>query len=364
MTSGFEWDPARPGGNGWVEKDHDVEPETTLLAAAGPADILAAGGILRAPEVVELAAAAGLDLAAAAVVLIKESGGGRNVWGHDNVPTGGAYVKGAPVTEQAYQAYLAAVNAGRAGRNGCGPMQLTWSGYQQQADQLGGCWDWRCNVTVGFQALAQHIRNSGMRGGFRDYNGSGPAAEAYADNAMAQYLVWATRLGTPEPEDDMACSVWDRREGPWAGGISNIPDPVNGEEYDLFEYVKRNNVTTYQTALMVQELRDRPQVKQQLNVDVDRLATRLSAHPAIQSLVGGDLGTVSFWKGAGERALKSFAGFAVTLFGAGPLDVLHTDWEHVLGLSAGAAVVSLLMSLASAQVGTAGSPSLVKEGNS
>jgi hypothetical protein len=305
-----------------------------------------------------------LNLAAAAVVLLKESGGGRNVWGHDNVVVApGTYAKGAEVTEQAYLAYRAAVQSGRAGRQGCGPTQLTWSGYQDQADALGGCWDWRCNVTVGFRALAQHIRNSGLRGGFRDYNGSGPAAETYADDAMSKYLVWATRLGSPGPEDDVTCSVWDRREGPWDGGISNIPDPVNGEEYDLFEYVKRNNVTTYQTALMCQQLLDRVKaapVAPQVKLDVDRLAGKLGEHPAIQALVDGEITTVSFWKDAGERAVKAFAGAALTLFGAGPVDVLHIAWQTSLSLSAGAALVSLLMSLASAQIGTPGTASLVK----
>jgi hypothetical protein len=352
-------------GNGWFLKP---DPETTALAAATPADILTDGGIQRAPEVIEFAAAAGLDLAAAAVVLLKESGGGRNVWGHDNVVVApGTYVKGAEVTQQAYLAYRAAVLAGRAGRQGVGPLQLTWSGYQSQADEIGGCWDWRCNVTVGFQALAAHIRNAGLRGGFRDYNGSGPAAEAYADDAMAQYLVWRTRLGTPEPEDDMACSVWDRREGPWAGGISDIPDPVNGEQYDLFEFVKRNNVTTYQTALMVEQLLNAPKVPApapQVRLDVDRLANKLADHPAIAGLADSDVGTVSFWKASGERALKAFASTGLTLLGAGPVDVLHIAWQTTLSLSVGAALVSVLMSLASSQIGAQGSPSLVKEGNS
>ena len=42
--------------------------------------VLTQGGILRAAEIVPIARAAGLDLAAAATVLIKESSGGRNVW--------------------------------------------------------------------------------------------------------------------------------------------------------------------------------------------------------------------------------------------------------------------------------------------
>lgn len=162
---------------------------------------LTAGGILRAAEVVELAAAAKLDLAAAAVLLVKESGGGRNVWGSDGVPTGGTYVKGSAVTREAYLAYKA--RRAELGSQGVGPCQLTWSGYQDQADELGGCWDWRCNVRVGFATLAQLQRQHGTRDGFRRYNGSGPAAERYADDAMAKLADWQARLGeTPTPRED------------------------------------------------------------------------------------------------------------------------------------------------------------------
>jgi hypothetical protein len=163
--------------------------------------------------------------------------------------------------------------------------------------------------------------------------------------------------------DDVA-SVWDRREGPWKGGLTDIPDEVNGEHYDLFEFVKRNNVTTYQTALMCQQLLKRAQAKPpgMLRSDVNEIAATIAKHPAIAALAAPveDIATVSFWKDSAERAVKAFAGAALTLFGAGPLDVLHIDWESTLSLSAGAAVVSLLMSLASSQIGTPGSPSLVK----
>jgi len=78
----------------------------------GRIDVLSRGGILRAPEVVDLAAAAGLDLAAAATLLAIESNGGRNVWGSDGVSTGGIYVKGSEVTQAAYLRYKAARRAG------------------------------------------------------------------------------------------------------------------------------------------------------------------------------------------------------------------------------------------------------------
>ena len=64
----------------------------------GAVDLLSARRVTRPAEVVELAAAAGLDLACAATLLEKESRGGRNVWGHDSVRTGGLYRKGGEVT--------------------------------------------------------------------------------------------------------------------------------------------------------------------------------------------------------------------------------------------------------------------------
>ena len=157
-------------------------------------NVLAAGGIRNAAAVVTAAQAAGLELAAAATMLDKESAGGQNLWGHDGVATGGAYVMGSPVTEQAYRAYKVALATGRAGRQGVGPCQLTYHTLQDEADRLGGCWRWEVNITVGFRHLAQLIRAKGTRGGFRAYNGSGPAAERYADDAMRRYAAWQARL--------------------------------------------------------------------------------------------------------------------------------------------------------------------------
>ncbi|MDN5861048.1 MAG: hypothetical protein L0H84_20780, partial [Pseudonocardia sp.] len=160
------------------------------------ADSLTAWGLPRAPEIVELAATAGLALPVAATLLVKESGG-RNVWGHDGVDTGGAYTKGAEVTREDYLAYRVLVRDGRIGRQGVGPTQLTYHVLQDRADDRGGCWDWRTNVAVGFEHLARLQRAVGVRDGFRRYNGSGPAAERYADDAMTELGRWRDRLGNP-----------------------------------------------------------------------------------------------------------------------------------------------------------------------
>lgn len=59
-----------------------------------------------------------------------------------------------------------------------------------------------------------------------------------------------------------------------------------------------------------------------------------------------------------ERAVKTAAQTAVTVLGADKLNVLHVDWETVAGLSGGAALLSVLTSLASLKIGTSGTASL------
>jgi hypothetical protein len=222
-------------------------PAVPVRGASSTEAVLAAGGILRPAEVIELAAATGLDLAAAATLLQKESGGGRNVWGHDGVSTGGFYVKGSEVTQQAYLAYKA--HRSRLGCQGVGPCQLTYHAYQDQADAIGGCWDWRANVTIGFRVLAASIRARGLRDGFRAYNGSGHAAERYAEDAICKYQAWRERLAGTVPEEDdltqeehdMLVAVYrhlNNQEPPWAGGVSD----ENNAPYNPFQYHLRNNV--------------------------------------------------------------------------------------------------------------------------
>lgn len=168
-------------------------------------DTLNAWGIIGASDVVTVASAGGLPLAAACALLDKESGGGANVWGHDNVTVApGTYVKGGPVTELNYRAYRVAWATGRAGQQGCGPTQLTAVAYQDQADALGGCWVPLANLRVGFGLLAGYAARWGLPDAFRAYNGgagnrvhgTNVNADNYSDGAMALYDTWTTRLGT------------------------------------------------------------------------------------------------------------------------------------------------------------------------
>lgn len=58
-----------------------------------------------------------------------------------------------------------------------------------------------------------------------------------------------------------------------------------------------------------------------------------------------------------ERAVKTFAQTMVALLGAGAVDILTIDWGQRLSVAAGAALVSILTSIASS--GSGNSASLV-----
>lgn len=145
-------------------------------------------GIVLAPVmVIQEAHTAGLPLELACAVLMQESGGGHNEFGHD--PT--ICVGWGTVTHAKYLVYLARRRlSGNRLMQGVGPMQLTWFAYQDEADQLGGCWQPRYNIRVGFRLLADHVRRYGLAAGIAAYNGSGPAAQAYAKAVMAQARTW------------------------------------------------------------------------------------------------------------------------------------------------------------------------------
>jgi hypothetical protein len=140
-----------------------------------------------------------LPVALACAVLEKETGF-RNVFGHDAVrnpvksPPGGLLA----VTRDNYRRYLHHRRQGL-GNQGVGPMQLTSPGLQDRADQLGGCWQPGPNIRVGLEFLAGNIRRLGLRAGVVAYNGSGPAAQRYADNVLARARVWDKRLRAARP---------------------------------------------------------------------------------------------------------------------------------------------------------------------
>jgi hypothetical protein len=149
------------------------------------------GGILAPRTVVGEAVRAGLALPVACALLEKESGGGRNVFGHD--PT--IFVGAGEVTRAKYEAYKRQrIASGNRLMQGVGPCQLTWWEFQDEADREGGCWRPEINMRVGFRRLAAMIKTYGDAGGVRRWNGSGPAAEAYSKDLLARAHRWSAVL--------------------------------------------------------------------------------------------------------------------------------------------------------------------------
>lgn len=68
-----------------------------------------------------------------------------------------------------------------------------------------------------------------------------------------------------------------------------------------------------------------------------------------------------FWIAAGERAIKTFAQALVALIGTTAVSVVELDWAQMLGVSATAAIVSVLTSIASNNLGRNYGPSLTDE---
>jgi len=150
-------------------------------------------GVLIPEIMVQAAAMENIEWSVACSILEGESGGGKNIWGADggmNVRTNGTYKPRTPVTRAAYLAYRTEMRAGRIIRQGAGPCQCTSAQYQDTADALGGTWDPLANCRSGFRGMGALIRKYGVRGGARRYNGSGDAAEIYADRFLARYQKW------------------------------------------------------------------------------------------------------------------------------------------------------------------------------
>lgn len=126
--------------------------------------------------IIREATKAGVQLSLA-FALVEQESGFTNVFGHD--PT---IFKGAgKVTRLKYGRYKRQRGpTGRGGMQGVGPCQLTWWEFQDRADAEGGCWKPEANIRVGLRILAANIQEHGEKVGIERYNGSGPAAQAYA----------------------------------------------------------------------------------------------------------------------------------------------------------------------------------------
>jgi hypothetical protein len=133
----------------------------------------------------------GLELAVLAAVLEQETGGGRNIFGHD--PT--IFIGAGKVTKRKYFAYRKQRGPkGAGGMQGVGPMQLTWYAFQDFADAQGGCWKPRVNIRVGAWILSRNIEKLRyLRSALKVYNGSWE----YADEVLRRVEKWRRILHPP-----------------------------------------------------------------------------------------------------------------------------------------------------------------------
>lgn len=128
---------------------------------------------------------------AAAIALIEQESGFRNVYGHD--PTGN-HVGAGLVTEANYRDYKRKRDRGCkgcGGMQGVGPAQLTWWEYQDKADKLGGAWIPRNNIRVAMELLAPLVKKHGLRKALAIYNGGTTHPNFnYADQVLERRAKW------------------------------------------------------------------------------------------------------------------------------------------------------------------------------
>lgn len=183
---------------------------TDLVAALRSHGIVAPETMVRACDL------EGVPYTVGATILEGESAGGRNIFGHDGVSTGGTYTKGAAVTKASYLAYRGWMRAASGRRQGVGPCQCTSAQYQDTADALGGCWDPLANMRSGFRGMGSLIKAYGVQQGARRYNGSGPQAETYGRRFTARHTTWVSRLAGTAPTTATKA-------------VPTAPDPSKGE---------------------------------------------------------------------------------------------------------------------------------------
>ena len=70
--------------------------------------------------------------------------------------------------------------------------------------------------------------------------------------------------------------------------------------------------------------------------------------------------TLTFWKDAAERAIRTAAQVLVAFFGVNTFGILEVDWAQAGSVAALAALTSLLMSVAATGTGSQDSASTIK----
>lgn len=120
-----------------------------------------------------------------AFALVEQESNFRNIFGHDR---GGPFA-GQNVTASKVRQLISHVHRGGTS-NGVGLTQLTWIGYIEQAQRRGGAHIPKHQLSVAFDALHNLIRRYGVHGGYKHYNGTGSAADVYADRLEARQRRW------------------------------------------------------------------------------------------------------------------------------------------------------------------------------
>jgi hypothetical protein len=138
-------------------------------------------------RIIQEARKAGIPISLA-FALIEQESGFKNVFGHDSTRSIPSEWMGTKVDKRKYKYYKEHRRAG--GMQGVGPAQLTWWEYQDRADQRGGAWIPKHNISVAFEHLASLIKNKGLREGLAAYNGTGPAADRYAEQVLKRQQKW------------------------------------------------------------------------------------------------------------------------------------------------------------------------------
>lgn len=73
--------------------------------------------------------------------------------------------------------------------------------------------------------------------------------------------------------------------------------------------------------------------------------------------------TTAFWKGAAERAIKTFAQTLAAVFIVGTTGILEVDWIPALSVAGAAALASLLTSIGNADFVAGAQPAIVEPYN-
>lgn len=133
----------------------------------------------------------GVDLSDCVALLENESGG-RNIFGSEGTACPSDWYE-KEVTQTRYTFYKIRRNLGYT-VNGVGPTQLTDAGLQKLAEDAGGCWKPLHNMEIGFDYFGGLVITHGLWGGAMRYNGSGAAAENYANRLVDRAMVWHGRF--------------------------------------------------------------------------------------------------------------------------------------------------------------------------